>query len=270
MKMKNFALICLALSLYHLPLNAQFPTRAQIFDFEVGDRFQYQELTYSGSSPPEYLTRTIVNKTISSGGDSITYDYGWERIRLNISTFQWNIVTTGSGSVMYDSLSAMISGDTVLNDISMNNLLSVWRDASYGGPLSAHNILYKHAVGVGEYYYHHHAPGDGIDEMRYLIYYKKDTVEWGSQFIVDVQDPLIADFIIYPNPVAEQVIVNWPQELKAGAGRYEILGMDGKSFGAGELSPGENSISTERLARGIYILNLQTELGTQIQKISKI
>ena len=78
-------------------------------------------------------------------------------------------------------------------------------------------------------------------------------------------DDNIADLVsVYPNPTTDVLNVNVPSSIEINsASLFDVLG---KNTGV-ELVNGQ--INTSNLARGVYILNVETSAGTLTQKIVK-
>ena len=61
---------------------------------------------------------------------------------------------------------------------------------------------------------------------------------------------------VYPNPVNDRLQVNIPEKVN-----YKLFTLVGTEVKTGILTPQENSITTENLASGVYLLQLTTENG---------
>jgi len=82
--------------------------------------------------------------------------------------------------------------------------------------------------------------------------------------VLSVRDNLLSQIEIYPNPVSNVLNVRTPAGLTVeNAQLFDVLG---KNTGA-QLVNGQLDVS--QLARGVYILNLETSGGTLTQKVVK-
>ena len=89
-------------------------------------------------------------------------------------------------------------------------------------------------------------------------------IEFGDCVILGVTDNLLSQVSVFPNPANEVLNVSVPATVEVtGTTLYDVLGKD---TGA-RLVNGQ--INTSNLARGVYILNVETNAGTITKKIVK-
>jgi hypothetical protein len=69
---------------------------------------------------------------------------------------------------------------------------------------------------------------------------------------------------LYPNPFSNQLHIS-----TSHAGKFSIRGIDGHILRQGVLPQGDSELHITDMADGIYLLHLQTELGTRVEKIIK-
>jgi hypothetical protein len=82
--------------------------------------------------------------------------------------------------------------------------------------------------------------------------------------VLGVDDVLAEAVSIYPNPVNDLLTVDLPSNIEViSANLYDVLGKDTN------LRLVDGTINTSNLARGVYILNINTDLGSVTQKIVK-
>ncbi len=82
--------------------------------------------------------------------------------------------------------------------------------------------------------------------------------------VLGVDDVLADAASIYPNPANDVLNVDLPSNVEViSANLYDILGKDTN------LRLIDGTINTSNLARGVYILNINTDLGSLTQKIVK-
>ena len=90
------------------------------------------------------------------------------------------------------------------------------------------------------------------------------TVEGEPQEIIGVNDNLASVVSIFPNPTQDRLNVSVPSDVKINnAVLYDVLGKDTG------LKLSNGTINTSSLARGVYMLNIQTDRGTLTEKIVK-
>ena len=90
------------------------------------------------------------------------------------------------------------------------------------------------------------------------------TVEGEPQEIIGVNDNLASVVSIFPNPTQDRLNVSVPSDVKINnAVLYDVLGKDTG------LRLSNGTINTSSLARGVYMLNIQTDRGTLTEKIVK-
>jgi len=86
----------------------------------------------------------------------------------------------------------------------------------------------------------------------------------GTELEASVNDNLLTQVAVYPNPANEVIYLNTPATLEVtNVALYDILG---KNTGA-TLNNGAINISS--LARGVYMLNIETNQGSITKKIMK-
>jgi len=104
-------------------------------------------------------------------------------------------------------------------------------------------------------------------------YYRLRQVDYDEQFayspIVSVNGGESKALSVYPNPVADQMMVQYPKAFK-GAG-YRVIAMDGRVMKSGILQENSNQmiINTSSLNRGSYILVINNNGDQYQQKIQK-
>ena len=110
-------------------------------------------------------------------------------------------------------------------------------------------------------------------------YYDDDPLEYGMRFKYQEYDdsptsikPIVNNsFEVFPNPIKDQININNKSEL---TGKYSISLMDISGRMVFErqqtISAGQNIISIPQIAKGIYLLELKNDKGTQFsQKVVK-
>jgi hypothetical protein len=97
----------------------------------------------------------------------------------------------------------------------------------------------------------------------YPVYAKTDTFTVIATGIQQKQHEL--DVKVYPNPAEDHFTINAPGVTIQQAVMYDMLGKAVKVIDAGN---NETVISVNDMAKGLYILQIKTDKGTVIRKIS--
>lgn len=95
--------------------------------------------------------------------------------------------------------------------------------------------------------------------------YYFDDIELVPDALTAVNEVNSTAGIIYPNPFSE--VINL--ESKSKGSSFKIYELSGKEVISGVLNQGNNSIATENLPTGFYIVQIQTENGISCEKILK-
>jgi hypothetical protein len=221
-------------------------TEDEIFDFNIGDEFQYHGF-FSPSAPSSthtYLEYRVLNKTMSANGDTLIYqmDRFYHSIQSNFSTVTSytmddtiDVYHVLSNTAHLSSISGelfQVTGAVFNYDYGYNYAYS---DTSYFDRsrkfsedyywYNSTNNYFEPPVGAFIFPQRVFAKGLGkvfeldavgnYDKYDSLIYYKKGIEEWGQKLnwsqilgVESTQGPL--SFIsVYPNPSAGRFYVNY-------------------------------------------------------------
>lgn len=275
----SFAPLFFFLSFLVSSASAQYPTRGQVYDFDVGDQFQYEEYDHWWGGPPTYYTNTITGKNFSNGSNTVTYDVDVEKLELNLSTFQWDSITTYSNQLIFSQLSDTIAGDVVtpftfflISDTTyidplMYNRQTVAFGYENGQPLSAAVERYRWVVGVGRTHYAVQGSDLDYDLESNLIWYQKGNEIWGVRQLVGMEEEVLPRVKIWPNPTNGVVsIEGW----EAQYGEWILLDRMGRMIKSGVLRSGETQLDLNEVSSGIYFLQISDSNGMHqlLRKIS--
>lgn len=106
-----------------------------------------------------------------------------------------------------------------------------------------------------------------IDEDNIPSGFKKDdSAEWSEDCEASLsnQDLVKTTFKAYPNPVNNRLTID--SKINAS---YSLVSVLGKVEVKGNLTAGNNSIDFSKLAKGVYILNINTVNGAEVLKVVK-
>ena len=279
----------------------------EIFNFDIGDVFHYRNRT-SWTIPStfnEFISRTVLNKSISANGDTLKYLYDNIYYAEN-----WNF---GNLTTFYqhDTLEfpyVIYSQNQELNGLPEEVIPAgpgMWNPfPKYGYSLPYHDTTYfsrsrifsenfyeydstcscfmwpvgngifpqrVYASGLGEVY-----ETDPTGSPRYdsLVYYKKGNEIWGTPLnwsvILGVEDS--PDFnhgiTVYPNPAHGKFYIE--SEISFGRSfEFELLTTTGQLVYQNHLSGHINEIPCGNLNAGIYFYRVNFPDGTsEVNKIA--
>ncbi|WP_298511353.1 T9SS type A sorting domain-containing protein [uncultured Kordia sp.] len=96
------------------------------------------------------------------------------------------------------------------------------------------------------------------------------TLQMDSLFTfipLSVKENFLSEIKIYPNPVADQLFINFPHAVK---GKLTITSIDGKQLLTQELKAEQMQLDLSNIkSKGIYFLKIETPKGTITKKIIK-
>ena len=112
--------------------------------------------------------------------------------------------------------------------------------------------------------------GDQVNFVSGTEYNFTANVTINAEFEVEptvaVEDILLANVVVAPNPFATQLNIRNEEFIQ---GRYELLNTEGSVLRSGVLEMGETVINTEVLPSGLYLLRLSAEKAVKVLKVVK-
>lgn len=257
---------------------AQSPlTNGEVYDFDIGDVFEREHGGVSG--PPSWLKKIITSKTYSANMDTVFYgvDFSWIVYDGGMA-----YIAGQSGSVIesYTNLNSpclyaysSIGGDSIVTGMALFHGRDVNVFEEYATPiLSAGFGKTRWGNGLGLVYYRAVMPGNGIDELISLKYYKKGTEIVGG-LMTDLDESILQEgqgTVLYPNPTHRELRVELVPGIHPEAITYEVLDLQGKRLMEGVL-PENKTLIVELLPEGSYFLRLKTgdsQTGYQFSKMA--
>jgi hypothetical protein len=162
-------------------------TRAQVYNFDVGDTFDYKIETYSTlpfnkADHYVFVRHVIEGKTISANADSIYYQVRKETVWQ--SSFEtWLVTNLDSSPIYFDTLqcpggqtSLLIQGNSAYNGRVTNKYryitVGCGLDTTFGAGIGVIHASDGYGDGTGAYY----------NVTTTLIYYSKGTEKYGSPY----------------------------------------------------------------------------------------
>lgn len=268
-------------------LSTENLTPQNVFDFSVGDRFDYYVSTgFSFQSNQEiWKTYDIASKLISSGGDTITYhvDAKYHSKGYNLNGF-YDTLYTGAFDwpfalsdfdFFYTKPFELDTFDYINNHHSLE---SAFYDASatvifnhpdYAMPgdgdcldiLIDNNAPHEtYGIGLGKVWsYSGNMGGPGYWYHEKLTYFNKSGGEWGDSINWIVlgmeQMPQQQIITLFPNPVYNELVISG-DGLQAQS-HFIVLDGLGNIMLTGQLNQdGNTTLKIDGLPSGIYVLQL--------------
>lgn len=255
--------------------NAQF-TNSQVYNFEIGDVFQ---ITFSAGFPGPHpvLVDTIVNKTYSTGLDSITYTIN--RLEYlapaNVGapatynyTVETLIITNLSLQANHFTYSTCLPAtDTILIGNCNENIERLHSnfDTSCFEPSTWYSDLYE---GLGGPYYYRYDPtisGSSNDWFsKTLTYYNtSQNGECGTLIsFVGLNELFEINANVFPNPASDKLQV----KTQFQQCHYKIISENGSLIKSGANQQHEFEIDIRLLQKGNYYIEIDGNNGYLIKK----
>ncbi len=253
-------------------------TVGEVFDFEIGDEFQYNG--EAAGQTPNADRITITGKFYSQENDTVFYEFrnnwystavNWDTVPPTLEYFFGTIIDT----LAYTNLQQPIStyDNNFFQNVNIYNSTSlcdslVNRYKVTIGPSGMPNDYYikEFGKGLGLTFYYVWSGDAGTYLWNYeLFYYKKGNNTCGEPDVVKAGNINIEpEITIYPNPADKFISFTINQQ---GTGRYTLLNTSGVTEMAGSIYNGMNTIYTGKLTPGIYFLQLILNDKIEVTKI---
>ena len=202
-------------------------TRAQVYNFNVGDSFEYRHYfkplgTYSITS---YYWKVVESISHSSNGDTLFINYNlgnnYDLALTDLQQYEWNTGRSSSySSLNYCTVDTHSSyNGRITNDVWPNEIFEGFVHEIYGEGLG--QILHDFQ-GWGDYF---------VQDATTLIYYRKGAEVWGTQVLLgnvfnDIEETTKISFHLSPNPASDEITIT--TEARNGAALdayvYDITG----------------------------------------------
>lgn len=248
---------------------SQTLTNRQVYDFEVGDVFQYFG---SSSSFGASWRDTIVGKSFSINNDTVFY----QKNSVGNSSSNPNYVYSSSIK-FYTNLDSVAShyyldqcttspppSDTLFQSSQYCNQLTWRRTTNHDlNCFEDNSYTSELIVGCGGPYHVAYIGIGGSDYYEYkLTYFKKGTVSCGNPFSTGIDEiNLLNSINIYPNPTNSNIQVSISNNISVK--KYSISTVSGQIIGDYIFS---NIIDISNLKSGVYFF---TFLSFDNLKITK-
>lgn len=268
-------------------------TAEMVYDFHVGDVFQYYDFYVMPNGPPynnyyryetfEYLSRTETTDSLYYTIKLTKFDQG--------STVQ-NVSTIYRSYYKHDTLFAapydklkktsplyynMLYKENYWGKESWTNLNeescfgycatdNCWENICPGPPIYKKK---KHAIGLGlvdslEYFVHMQT---GYTRRYSLIYFSIYGNNYGNQVTLGLEEKTLNNYFeIYPNPTKDLIYITKKTEESAELYIYDL---QGKTLISEALSDKISEINIQEFPTGLYLIKIVSENTSFIEKIIK-
>lgn len=273
MKRIQFLVLSFFLINTGLVYSQDFPTKGEVYDYDIGDVFHRMD-TYSwGFYTVDYYDSIfwnieVIDKYFSINEDTVTYQYYIEKLELYGYEPQNNNYSEYYETNSITNLDQVQDGDEVIEGGEFyNGRKTVKENITYGaGTAQEIDRSYRWTVGCGHsYYYRHEWRWDTYftDYLKKeLVYFKKGDEEWGEEQVIlganEIQSN--SELLFYPNPTKDKLNIYLPSSsLKAN--KIQIFNMAGELLLSKEMHSSKLQIDLSLLPNGLYFINQIDESG---------
>jgi len=239
-----------------------YSTRGEIYDYEVGDEFHYEETIYDHLY---WLFRDInmeiVDKTVSPAGDTITY--------LQFYKMYTILTDASSGYDEYYETLTIINPDQdfIVDSVYYSDIYNGRKVSHSNNSYSLVEEITEHVDGCGQSkYFFRDMTGFPYEWFINLVYFKKGNEEWGTPNpVVGIVDQKQENntLQIYPNPARDILHISTSETIA----EIQIHDQSGRHVLPSQ--PNENTIDVSSLERGVYFLTVATRSGRICKKFVK-
>ncbi len=255
-------------------------TNRQIYNFDVGDMFEYQQGLTNGSGnfgPYSHILFTILATRISKGNDTLFYNmkqhYYYRPDSVDIHDI------TDTVTLSYTQLDSVWQTPTY---VSNKKDSFSWTIESFNGRLENKYYYVSPNLLHVEHYTQTEEWGNGIGEIlnsqwddsgpegsvTELVYYKKKNEVYGSSFFAgfETANDDSHDLNIYPNPlrVGNSLFIDG---LSKGTNALKIFDINGKMLYNNDLHGPSQRIDGFNILPGVYTVRLNNENQIFVQKL---
>lgn len=258
-----------------LSYSQDFPTRGEIYDYEVGDEFHrinsdswgyYGTVDFGDSI---FITQEIVDKYYSESGDTLYYQLFIQKMERYYSNPGNNNYSEYYTNIEFANLDGIVEGDEIIEGGSLyNGRKTVMTNYEYGGGTSEEiYVTHSWTVGCGYSLYSRYSWRWDLllgeyDDHR-LVYYKKGDEEWGEeQTIVGLNELNNENEIqIFPNPASDYINIQSQENAV-----IQIYNSTGQIILTQKTNSSNAQIDVSVLPAGVYFVNLMDEEGLIVGK----
>lgn len=249
-------------------LSAQeISTIADIYDFEVGDEFHYEDHYFSFmGSHWEKIHETILSKYYSDDLDTLFYMvnqetaglYSWDPDVWHYYTNIWTEFYTNLDSLILDG-----EIDTVFSNLEQYNGRKI-------NMVDSFNDTLKYVDGCGLTHWYYYEPQWSITSNYVLKYYKKGDEVWGSPILIQgINSKESFNVKLFPNPTSGILQIDL-RSCNKRFDHFEVYDVNGAISKQNKISPTSlNYLDISNLDKGTYFIKLISRNYITIRKIIK-
>ena len=211
-----------------------------------------------------FLANNPAGKNYNFGGSPVA-NLGWQfvsAIPLPVTLTEFSAKKGGVTNTLTWSTAQEINSSyfSIQRSTDGSNFLEIGRVNASGNSSSVKNYTFVDVL-----------PKKGINYYRIKMLDKDNSGKYSD--IRNVKNDALLVFSIYPNPVRENIILEWNSE-SAGKAAITITDMAGRIFynKVSEVITGNNKIAIDaaKLAKGIYNIKVTTEEDSYIRTFNKL
>lgn len=263
---------------------------ADVYNYTVGDIFQYRETYYKN----EYPNPNIINevsyvryKVLERTDNALGFYYKFERVWFSANSIEQGIDTIQQVYSSQDTLAYipietssakdfdMLTKNTLINkDFAGTRMWSLLRDNDWDLRYCAQDLCFgatdtqgrlitdlkEVVLGLGDFKVefttvYPMSNYSTISEKLEMVYFNKQGFEWGTEAFVGIEtigDRLL-NISFYPNPVNKLGTVECPV-----FGFYKIIDINGKTLLSGYKNTKLLQLDVSGLPNGLFMLILQS------------
>lgn len=267
MKKNYYLILAIILFTSFSALSQEFPTVGEVYDYDIGDVFQYQEQgqaggDFGGGGFSALVYSEVIDKHFSENLDTVYYSV-FERSVGSSSENPEGYIDERIKDYQYNNLSFVINGDTIFENTDWyNGRIAVEREWSSGYQYRQQ----KQTIGCGLTYdeYNYNDPHEWSEYKKVMLYFKKGDEEWGEEQVVIGLDEKTksSHFSIYPNPVQNQL--NIKSDFN-GEVQIRIYNSFGQLMDKTTNSSSSLAIDVDHYLSGMYIVHIVDSEGISIE-----
>lgn len=241
-------------------------TNLQVYDYEVGDVLQTRFIGFS-NYVPVYTKDSITGKTVSAGGDSITYSI--HRVKITPATLSTPVsVQISSNSLVVTEL------NSAAPHLAYVSCLSPYLTSTYNACGVFSEVLHSNAdmncfeapswtstllTGLGGPYYQVFEPGQNTSSNYELIYFKTaQHGECGQNYsLASLKEAVNPAWTLSSNVVTDQLAIQG-EEMTLTVRLLDAQGMLVKQIRRLETN---TSVNVSDLTPGIYYIQLDQDFA---------
>lgn len=256
-------------------------TRGEVYDFNIGDEFQYSFDNYPGTMVERY---TVLDKEFSQNNDTVFYtlsesyysngpdgiggtehNFSDDTISYYITSLNSLITPFGDSSEIHDiylDSTYFYYPDTIIEFDSNLCGLEVNGWDSYPPVFESNQRIFIYGKGVGPVWSYHYDPSSPMPYLqdRKLYYYKKGNTTCGSPVTVSTESINLNNTNVNIYPVPANHKVNVELESDGEIENLQLIDMTGKSISINTEKNFENKYSFDStdIPDGIYFIHFRT------------